>query len=243
MNGKRWIQAYRATRPAARFAAAVRSLAGRWRDDKQGATAVQFIVVLPVFVLVIMGLYSVFVVLSARETMCEAAYEAARYLQIEAPHFPADDPEYTDYPDDWQRIAIEIVNQELASRTHTNLYPVGPGEVELFPLQKPRSPEDTLQVSAAEVDNNRFTVKVRKAISNPMGVMLGSDEGLGVINLSCTASGFYEGPPVAPTRPGQDRGGRGCDEGALPDCPPNPGFTDTPEPGAGTPTVCPICEP
>lgn len=207
----------------------------RWRQDHSGATLVQFIVVLPVFVVVMMGLYSVFTVMSSRDMLCQAAWEASRYLQVEGPHFPDAEPAYA-YPDGWEAIAREIVNQELTSRTYSTLYPVD--KVDISPDIQRSSPKDSLSVSAAEVDNGRFEVQVSKAITNPMAIMMGIDPGLAKINLTCRVGGFYEGPPVGPTNTG--RGPSGCVPPRLV-CEPNRGETNTPTPRRDETSVCPTC--
>lgn len=216
------------------------ALAARWQDDRRGAALVQFVVVLPVFVLVAWGMYGLFTVMASRDTLCESAWEAARYLQVEAPHFPTDDLSY-DYPEGWKRVAVEIMNEELLSRTHTNLYPIDPVDVDIQPPWKPRSPEDTMQVSRDEVINNRFEIKVSKTITNPLGTMLGVDPGLSKINLTCRSSGFFEGPPLEPTNSQRNQGKNRCEE-PRDRCGPCPGCTPTVV-GENTPTVCPTCRP
>lgn len=231
------LQAFQGRLAAAalRRRAVAMTLFHRWRADRSGATLVQFIVVLPVFVVVIMGLYAVFTVMSSRDMLCQAAWEASRYLQVEGPHFPDGEPAYA-YPDGWEAIAREIVNQELTSRTYASLYPVD--KVDISPDIHRSSPKDSLSVTAAEVDNGRFEVQVSKAITNPMGIMLGIDPGLEKINLTCRVGGFYEGPPVGPTDTG--RGPTGCDPPRLV-CEPNRGETSTPTPRRDETRVCPTC--
>lgn len=219
---------------ASRWAMA-RAETRRWHGDRSGATLVQFIVVLPVFIMVVIGMYGVFTVMSSRDMLCQAAWEASRYLQVEGPFFPDNDPAYN-YPDGWESIARQIVDQQLASRTYTLLYPVD--KVDITPDIIRTSPKDSLAVSPAEVDNGRFEIQVSKAITNPMGVMLGVDPGLEKINLTCKVGGFYEGPPVGPTDTG--RGQAGCPRVSV-QCPPNRGETNTPTPRRGDPTQCPVC--
>ncbi len=220
----------------------------RWLDDQGGATLVQFIAVLPAFVLVVIGAYAMFKVMASRDTLCESAWEASRYLQVEGPHFPEDGVgeggEDLSYPDGWRNIAVDIMNQELASRTMVELYPIEESNVELWPPDKPTSPESTIRDGRAVLDENLFYLQVTKPITNPLGMLFDlPNADPGMINLTCRIGGFYEGPPVEPTllRP-PNNAGPGCDPPRQ-DCPVNPGYTDTPVPRDGTPTVCPICNP
>jgi len=217
-----------------------RALLGRWQADLRGASLVQFVVVLPVFLIIILGLYSLFTVMSSRDSLCESAWEAARYLQVEGPHFPADDPLY-DYPGGWERVATDIINQSLASRTFTSLAPVQLGDVDITPDSIRHSPADTVEVRndpIGAVENAWFTLHVRKTITTPFGAWLGEEPGLGTLNLSCKSTGYFEGPPLGPTQPGQGGGGN-CPQPRRP-CDVCPGCTATTV-GRNTPTVCPDC--
>jgi Flp pilus assembly protein TadG len=241
MNGfsERWLAGWRQARVQ------VQEVYRRWNADLRGASLVQFVVVLPVFVVIVVGLYAVFTVMSARDTLCEATYEASRYLQVEGPHFSTDNPDFDEYPADWIRVATDIINQELASRTHTELYPVLSSDVSIDPPNLRNSPKDTIEVRdnpIGVVENAWFTVKVTKAITNPMGAMLGTDPGLATIKLSCKATGFFEGPPIGPTKPGSGGGGPNRCEQPVNQCRRCPGCTPTTV-GAGTPTECPTCRP
>ena len=51
---------------------------------------VQFIAILPVLILVTIGMWSLFQVYSAQQTLCEGTWQAARYLQVEGPYFDED---------------------------------------------------------------------------------------------------------------------------------------------------------
>lgn len=200
-----------------------------WWHDRRGAAAVQFIVVLPVFALIFVGLWAFFSVYSARDAICDATDEARDYLQVEGPRFPL---EWT-YPADWQLQAQHIVESELKSHQWYDLVPVASDEVLIFPPEVRRSPQNMSEVSKEEVRNNWFFVRVTKAITNPMAIFMPDAEGelRRTITLSCQSTGFYEGDPIQPTQ-GAPPGGRACP--ADPDkCTPGP------PPGA-TPTGCPI---
>src|SRR6187551_2781641 len=117
--------------------ARLRQLLWRVRHDTTGAALVQFVVVLPVFVLIVVGLWSMYQVFSAQQTLCDAVWESSRYLQVEGPLL--DDNIYA-YPDGWQNLALGIINTELKSNASVNLGPLIDGDVVISPPQKPHSP-------------------------------------------------------------------------------------------------------
>jgi hypothetical protein len=215
-------------------------LVRRFVADRSGATLVQFVAVLPIFVITMLAMYAMFAMMAARDTLCDSVSEAARYLQVEGPHFPSDDVDF-DYPVGWERIAEEIVNQELVSRTMAELYPVD--LVAIWPDQPRRYPEETTEIDRASIDDNLFYVRASKVVSTPLGLPYDLGSGPGQIKLTCRVGGFFEGPPAEPTFNQRNPGNRnGCDNSPpiLP-CRPCPGCTETPVPGNGTPTVCPDC--
>ena len=224
----------------------------RWWRDRRGAAMVQFLVILPAMVFLILSLVSLFGVMAVRDTLCNATQAAGRYLQIEGPQFPTDDPEFQ-YPVGWERIAWKIIDQELASRTLTDLrLQTGKDVVDIWPDDPRRSPKDTieLQDDPQIVNQALFYVKATKVITIPYGGWLklpnpdAPDMELpaGQMRLSCRTGAFYEGPPIEPTR--QSRGPKVPNSCRPPirRCAPCPGCTQTPVPGDGTPTVeCPTC--
>ena len=48
-----------------------------WRDLR-GASLVQFIAILPVFIIILYGAYAAYVVMTAHHTLCDAAWQATR---------------------------------------------------------------------------------------------------------------------------------------------------------------------
>ena len=97
---------------------AVRATLAAWARDLRGATVVQFAVVLPVLVLLFFGTWSLYTVYSAHQTLCEATWEASRYLQVESPMFPSPDDDTTGefcYTSGWENIAAQIINTSLVN--------------------------------------------------------------------------------------------------------------------------------
>jgi hypothetical protein len=213
------------TRPAALLRA--------WWADLRGAAAAQFIVVLPIFGLIVIGFWAFFSVYSARDALCDASDIARDYLQVEGPRFPED----WVYPDDWHREAVRIIESSLKSQRWYELVPVASGEVLIWPNDPRRSPADMSEVSTDELRNNWFFVRVTKSISNPLAVFLPDQSGepRRGITLSCQSTGFYEGDPIGPS-PGPARGPRQPCPPAQP-CPPGP------PPPTSTPCPFPPCQP
>ena len=216
-----------------------RCMCRRWWADLRGAAAVQFIAVLPVFILLVIGLWALFSVYSARDALCDATREASRYLQVEGPRFPDD---YA-YPDDWAREAADIMNHELRAHTWYELTPVSAADVAILPVEQRRSPQDMSEVSVDELENNWFFVRVTREITNPVAIFLPDSEGTTTMQLSCSSGGVYEGKPIGPTQ--------GPARGPGEQCPPAPPCTPGPPPPTDTPCPpgqlceepCPPCEP
>lgn len=218
-------------------------LAVRWWRDLRGAAAVQFIAVLPVFIVVVVGIWAFYSVYSARDALCDATQEAQKYLQVEGPRFPDD----MMYPDDWEVEARKIVESELKSHQWYDLVPVDQGDVDIWPDSERHAPEDMSEVSEEAVGNAWFFVRVTKTITHPLGFLLPAAEGEGpkdTMVLSCQTMGFYEDDPLEPT-PGPG--------GQQPRCPPvqpctpgPPAPTNTPcdpgDPTCPTPDPCPPCD-
>jgi hypothetical protein len=207
-------------------------LARRARRDESGAALVQFIVVLPVFVLIVIGLWAMFQVFSAQQTLCEAVWESSRYLQVEGPRFPDEDPYL--YPEGWEQVAVDIINTELKSNANIPVGPLLPDDVEISPDAKPISPQDSQSVSADNVPNNWFFVQASTVISNPLAILVPGTAPGGGLKLTCKGTAFYEGAPVGPTNQNDDPKGDDCREPAR--------FCTVGPPGQPTLTPTP-CDP
>lgn len=215
----------------------------RARRDESGAALVQFIVVLPVFVLIVIGLWAMFQVFSAQQTLCEAVWESSRYLQVEGPRLP--DDKYP-YPDGWEALALGIINTELKSNANIPVGPLLPDDIVISPDQKPTSPQDSQAVVADNVPNNWFFVKASTVISNPLAILVPGTAPGGGLKLTCKGTAFYEGPPVGPTNQNDNPGGEDCKEPAR-FCtqvspPGSPTLTPTTCP-PGEQNCCPVCRP
>jgi hypothetical protein len=217
----------------------LRRLARRWRADVRGAAAVQFIAVLPVFILLVFGMWSLFQLYSAQQTLCEAVNKAQRYLQVEGPWFPED----VVYPDGWVPYATEIINSELKSNAMTPMQ-VTPDQVQFFPPDQRRAPKDQSEVETS-VPNAWFHLRATVAISGALGAIanLFDESHTGDVVVTCQSTGFYEEPPLKSTDNAKPAPPPNCPP--VPPCtpgPPPPSPTHCVGPNCPTPDPCPPCE-
>jgi hypothetical protein len=208
-------------------------LAGRWRRDESGASLVQFIVVLPVLALVVVGLWSLFQVYGAQQTLCEAVWESSRYLQVEGPVL---DPVVYPYPTGWEQLALGIINTELKSNAVMKVGPLTQDQVVISPNTARMSPQEMSEVRPENVSNNWFFVRASTTISNPLAIFVPGAGPGGALKLTCKGTGFFEGPPIGPTS-GPGRPDRKCPLPAKICTPIKPG------PPPPTPTACPPGDP
>ena len=233
-----------------------RSLLGalkRLRDDLSGASLVQFIVILPVLVFLVYSVWAMFSVIIAHQTLCDAAYESARYLQVEGPLLPE---ETTDYPEDWEAIAWDISRMEVSSNSTLSKSwdDEGAGTVTIWPRDIRSAPENAGVVDEGFVTRESlFNVRVSGTISNPLGVFFPTvpdpdepddePEEVPGLRLTCQSTGFFEGPPFKSTDDHKPGPGTVCPP--LGRCTPGPRATECRPPGScPTPTDgCPACDP
>lgn len=214
-----------------------RELVSRWVADLRGATLVQFVVVLPAFVLVAIGMWSLFTVYSAKQTLCEAVWEASRYLQVESHQFPDE----WEYPKKWEEIAVEIINEELPSNQLTRLERLDIDDVTISPSIQRRRSKEMKEVTWENVEQDWFFIDARTTITNPLAVFVDGKADNGHLLVHCKVTGFFESPPIGPT-PGVSGPSR------PPNCPPiipicSPGPPPTAPPPGSTPAPTPTCPP
>lgn len=207
-------------------------IARRWHRDRSGATLVQFVAILPAFVLLVYGTYVVWQVMSARDRLCNAAWQAARYLQVEGPRFP----EEAQFPDDWAKVALDFLKEEAVGSAllegqvlditnvqvwSSNMQPTGP--------QAPASGEDS---TVEAVDDAQFGVGFMVAVPHPLLRMWNNPDATDAeklarsrLKLSCQRLGYSEDPPFGATAVAR---GRSCPKCDPERCPPGPPMTATP---------------
>jgi len=215
-----------------------RELLRDWRSDRRGAAAVQFVAVLPVFLLLVFGIWSMFQLYSAQQTLCEALGKAQRYLQVEGPYFPKD----VTYPDGWVPYATDIINSELKSNAMTPMQ-IGPQDVEFFPPRPRMAPKEQSEVEFS-VPNAWFHIRATAEISGALGAMasLFDENRTGNVRVTCQTVGFYEEPPLRSTDNAQPGATRVRCPPIPPQCTPGPRPTTCSGPNCPTPDPCP-CDP
>ncbi len=80
---------------------------GHLREDEHGDTIIQFVLVLPIFIILVLGSYEIWKLVHFKQTLEAATIQATRYLSIEGPFL------LDEYPYGWQQRAWAIVYQEL----------------------------------------------------------------------------------------------------------------------------------
>jgi hypothetical protein len=210
---------------------------GHWWEDRRGAAAVQFIAVLPVFAIIVIGFWAFYGVYSTRDALCDATDEARDYLQVEGPRFPVDT---IIYPAGWEAEAQRIIESELRSHQWYDLLPVAQDEVYIWPEGERRAPQEMEEVSVEELRNNLFFVRVTKTVTNPVAIFMPDETGTPrrTLTLTCQSTGFYEGNPIGPT------GGPGRRDCPRPreNCTPGPEPTECTGPNCEPTPECPVCE-
>lgn len=76
--------------------------------DKRGSTVVQFVLVLPVFIILVFGSYEIWKLVHLKQTLEAATIQATRFLSIEGRYLER-------FPDDWQWHAWNIISDELGN--------------------------------------------------------------------------------------------------------------------------------
>jgi hypothetical protein len=171
-----------------------RALWRAWRADKSGATLVQFIAVLPVLVLITVGMWSLFQMYSAQQTLCEGTWQAARYLQVEGPHFDED----VGYPGGWIPYATDIINTELKSNAMTKME-ITDSDVTIFPQAMRVPPQEQAESRADKVTDAWFFVRASVDVPNPLAFLVNSEGEDGTLRITCQKTAYYETEPLRST--------------------------------------------
>jgi hypothetical protein len=218
-------------------------VATAWVGDRRGAGLVQFLFVLPVLLLFVVGTWSLYIVYSAHQTLCESTWEAARYLQVEGPMFG---DEYT-YPDGWRTVATDLVNTSLRNNPLVRMQ-VTESDVQILPdtnvggAGHPEPPKEGSDVNETTVLDAWFFVRASSVITHPLSWLFRTAGESGQIQLTCQSTGFYEDAPLGPTG-AHHPGATACpgDDG-LPFCTAGPPPTSCSGPGCPTATPCKPCK-
>jgi len=76
--------------------------------DERGDAIIQFVLVLPIFIILVFGSYEIWKLVHIKQTLEDATIEAARYLSVEGHYLDS-------FPADWESRARFIIAQELAN--------------------------------------------------------------------------------------------------------------------------------
>lgn len=78
---------------------------GSWIVDRKGTVLVQALLILPILILIVFGVYTVWKVVSIKQSLHSGTYQATRYLCLN----PVDPP----VPGIWEEVVEEIVEREV----------------------------------------------------------------------------------------------------------------------------------
>ncbi|MEO8082704.1 MAG: TadE/TadG family type IV pilus assembly protein [Ardenticatenales bacterium] len=209
-------------------------LVRRWHQDRSGATLVQFVAVLPAFVLLVYGTYVGWQVMSARERLCNAAWQASRYLQVEGPRFP----EGTVFPDDWAKVSLDFLKEEAVGSPLLEAQILDINNVKVWSNNNqptgPKAPASGEDSTVQAVDDAQFAVSFTVDIPHPLLRMWNNPDATDAeklarsrLKLSCQRLAYAEDPPVGATAKARGRS-----------CPPCRDQRCTPGPAGPTPTPC-----
>lgn len=228
----------------------VRRLARRWHSDRSGASLVQFIAVLPAFVVIVYGTFTVWSVMSARDRLCNAAWQAARYLQVEGPRFP----EEARYPDDWAAVALDFLKEEAAGSELLASRPLDLSNVTIWPAAggsgpggAPRPPESAEDSTVEAVEQAQFAVRFTVEMPHPFPRFWAGKpdeteeekDARSLMTLTCQRFAYVEMPPIGATARTRGRNCPGrCDDDLRCTAGPPPTPTPDPCPGCATPDPC-----
>jgi hypothetical protein len=167
-----------------------------WREDRDGAALVQFIAILPVMALIIIGMWSMYQMYTVQQNLCEGVWQAARYLQVEGPYFD----EGVAYPSGWIPYAVEIINTELRSNVLFNDLEVKPEDVTIMPQAMRTPPQEQAESRADKVPDVWFFVRAAVDVPNPIAFLL-PDQGEepGTLRIQCQKTAYYEVEPLRST--------------------------------------------
>lgn len=141
------------------------------RRDQRGSTIIQFLLVLPIFIMLIFASYEIWKLVHLKQSLEAATIQATRYLSVEGLYF------LDEYPDGWRRRAYAIVADELANEPLLQDEPV-----ELwvdvgtrFRYGRPQCPgEEAKRASMAvnRAERAQFAVHSRLQIPSPLRIPL-----------------------------------------------------------------------
>lgn len=168
-----------------------------WVLDQWGSTLIEFVLVLPIFLILVFGSFVVWKIVSAKQSLASGTYQAARYLSVEGGDLDYA-PDLDDDPDDWQDAARVIIVRELEN--NSLLRPLPQHVITIEPSSRPKCPEQRCTEDRYAVDcllDALFTVRAEITLPQPVRIpFLGSE----TITLEEKRTSYIEcGPILRPT--------------------------------------------
>ncbi|MBI3943813.1 MAG: pilus assembly protein [Chloroflexi bacterium] len=90
-----------------------RKLSYRWIDEQRGDTLIEFMLILPIVLMLVIGGFEIWRVINVKESLRSATYNAARYLSLQG----IVDDQLINNPDNWRSAATYVVFQDLSQNT------------------------------------------------------------------------------------------------------------------------------
>lgn len=149
----------------------IRKAVQRWRRDDHGDAIAEFVLVLPLFLILLVGSYEVWKLVHLKQTLEGATIQATRYLSVEGPYIRRE------WPQGWRWRAHEIVAQELSNE------PIFQGDLDAMTLEVdvhstrgvtgPSCPSDEAIIRSEayeEAEGARFAVRSQLELPLPIHV-------------------------------------------------------------------------
>ena len=168
-----------------------------WVSDQRGSPLIEFVLVLPLFLILVFGSFAVWKIVSAKQSLASGTYQAARYLSVEGRYLDYA-PDLDDDPDDWQDAARIIITSELEN--NSLLRPLPQPVITIEPPSRPECPRQRCMEDRYAVDcllDALFTVRAEITLPQPVRIpFLGSE----TITLEEKRTSYIEcGPILGPT--------------------------------------------
>ena len=139
-----------------------------WVLDQRGSPLIEFVLVLPLFLILIFGSFVVWKIVSAKQSLASGTYQAARYLSVEGRYLDYA-PDLDDDPDDWQDAARVIIVRELGN--NSLLRPLPQPVVTIEPPVRPQCPpDDAVRTPMPHLKRALFTVRAKITLPWPVRI-------------------------------------------------------------------------
>jgi len=142
-------------------------------QDRRGASLVTYTLILPLLLMLVFGASTVWEIISVKQSMDVATYEAARYLSHEGRRIAAQAPPYYN-PDGWERIAHDEIDGWVQDQIRRNPFvsPADTVEIEIVPpIDVDCNPWYAAPTNKSRAPENiRFTVTARLRLESSIQI-------------------------------------------------------------------------